>query len=132
MVDADCAGVMFTKDPTSGADLRVIEAAWGLGESVVSGLVDPDRYRVKRGGTITEIVIGDKHVSVRAVSDGKIEEVATEAARQRSRCLDDRQLELLDELAAACEAVFGNAAHDIEWAFDGSQLYLLQRRAVTR
>jgi hypothetical protein len=48
LVPAHCAGVIFTRNPITGADERVIEAAWGLGEAVVAGLVTPDRYHIAR------------------------------------------------------------------------------------
>ena len=48
LLDPDVAGVMFTKNPVTGADERVIEASWGLGEAVVAGLVIPDTFRVDR------------------------------------------------------------------------------------
>ena len=58
LVDADCAGVLFTRNPLDGADELVVEAAWGLGEAVVAGLVTPDRFRVARDGTVLERVAG--------------------------------------------------------------------------
>src|SRR5262245_52879967 len=131
MVEADCAGVMFTRDPMTGADVRVIEAAWGLGESVVSGLIDPDRYTVNRGGVVAAAAIGDKHVAVRIASDGTTSEEPVDVMLRQSRCLDDGQLRLLDDLATRCDAVFGPTPHDIEWAFEAGQLYLLQRRLIT-
>ena len=133
MVDSECAGVLFTRDPVTGADHRVIEAAWGLGESVVSGLVDPDRYRVRRGGQVLEAITGDKHVAIRHTADGQTEECPTDAADREALCLDEYRLRALDDLASSCERVFGGeGAHDLEWAFDRERLYLLQRRAVTR
>ena len=50
LLDPDAAGVMFTQNPVTGADERVIEASWGLGEAVVAGLVIPDHFRVDRSG----------------------------------------------------------------------------------
>jgi len=132
MVDSECAGVLFTQDPITGADHRVIEAAWGLGESVVSGLVDPDRYRVRRGGEVLEAIAGDKHVAIRHTGDGQTEECPTDAADRDRLCLNQSRLGALDDLASSCERVFGGeSAHDLEWAFDRERLYLLQRRAVT-
>ena len=60
LVDADCAGVLFTRNPLDGADELVVEAAWGLGEAVVAGLVTPDRFRVARDGTVLERVAGTR------------------------------------------------------------------------
>src|ERR687894_488261 len=54
LVDADCAGVLFTRNPLDAADELVVEAAWGLGEAVVAGLVTPDRFRLRRDGSVLE------------------------------------------------------------------------------
>jgi pyruvate,water dikinase len=131
MLDPEVAGVLFTRNPTSGADERVIEAALGLGESVVMGLVTPDLYRVARGGRLLEARVGTKDVQVRpAPSGGTMEcEVAAQLATQR--CLTPDQLEALSGLASACERAF-EGPRDLEWAFVKNRLYLLQCRAVTR
>ena len=68
LLDPDVAGVMFTRNPTSGADERVVEAAWGLGEAVVQGIVTPDSWRIARGGRVLEARVGVKDVAV--VLDG--------------------------------------------------------------
>jgi hypothetical protein len=131
LLNPDSAGVMFTQNPINGADERMIEASWGLGEVVVAGRVIPDTYRLDRSGAVLERTAGLKKVSIRsAVDGGTIEEtVAPELVEQL--CLDDDQLALLNALAGRCEDVYGRA-RDIEWAFAGGQLYLLQCRAVTR
>ncbi|WP_437675352.1 PEP/pyruvate-binding domain-containing protein [Sorangium sp. So ce131] len=131
LVHAECAGVLFTRHPTTGADERVIEAAWGLGEAVVAGLVTPDSYRVARGGRVLERRPGEKDLAIVWSEAGGTEEVPVEAERVGALCLDDARLAALDALAAACEAAFGGT-QDIEWAFAGDRLYLLQRRAITR
>lgn len=131
MVRPDCAGVMFTRNPVDGTDERVIEAAWGLGETVVSGLVTPDRYHLERGGRVTRWDIGDKDVAIEPLEEGETIERAVPDERRRVPCLDDRRLRALDQLAARIEDRF-DGAHDVEWAFAGDRLYLLQRRAVTR
>ena len=131
MVDPVCAGVLFTRNPLDGSDERVIEAAWGLGEAVVGGLVEPDRYRVARGGAVKEAVAGYKDVYIRMLPDGDTEEAPVESHLVEEHCLDDAQLRMLDALASRCEALF-EGAHDIEWAFSSGRLYLLQRRSVTR
>lgn len=131
LVDPVCAGVMFTRDPLSGADVRVIEASWGLGEAVVAGLVSPDLYRVDRAGELIEQVIGEKDVAVRANPTGGTVELAVEADLVSAPCLDARQLRELNALAALCEQAF-EGVHDIEWAIAPEGLFLLQRRPVTR
>jgi pyruvate,water dikinase len=131
LVDAECAGVLFTVNPLTGADERVIEAAWGLGEAVVAGLVTPDHYRVRRDGEIVERTMGDKDLAIRPAPGGGTVEVAVPEPRAQAACLDDAQLRQLNELAARCEA--GSPVPvDLEWAFAGGRLYLLQRRDVTR
>ncbi|MGE5747994.1 MAG: PEP/pyruvate-binding domain-containing protein, partial [Solirubrobacterales bacterium] len=131
LLDPKVAGVMFTQNPINGADERVIEASWGLGEAVVSGQVIPDRYRVARSGEVLERAPGVKKLAIRTAPDGGTveDEVAPELVEQL--CLDDEQLGELNRLADRCEQVYG-AGRDIEWAFADGDLYLLQCRAVTR
>ncbi|MGO9489330.1 MAG: PEP/pyruvate-binding domain-containing protein [Solirubrobacteraceae bacterium] len=131
LVDPDTAGVMFTQNPVTGADERVIEASLGLGEAVVAGRVIPDNYRVSRDGEVLERRAGRKDVAFRSLPDGGTfeEQVPPELAEQL--CLDDEQLAELNHLAGRCEEVYG-AGRDIEWAIGEGKLYLLQCRAVTR
>lgn len=131
LLDPQTAGVMFTRNPITGEDERVIEASWGLGEAVVAGLVIPDHYRVARGGTVLERVPGRKDVVFRTLADGGTveEQVAPELVERL--CLSDEELAELGRLADRCEQVYG-PARDIEWAISGGALYLLQCRAVTR
>jgi pyruvate,water dikinase len=131
LILAECAGVLFTRHPTTGADERVIEAAWGLGESVVAGLVTPDSYRLARGGELLACQAGDKDLAIVWSETGGTRELPVEPARAAQLCLDARQLAALDRLASACERAFGGA-QDLEWAFAKGELYLLQRRAITR
>ncbi|MEX2557802.1 MAG: PEP/pyruvate-binding domain-containing protein [Actinomycetota bacterium] len=131
LVDADCAGVLFTRSPLDGADELVVEAAWGLGEAVVAGLVTPDRFRVAKDGTVLERVAGAKDLAIRLALDGGTEEVAISGERVRALCLDDSQLAALAQLAERCGGVFSGAL-DLEWALRGDELHLLQCRAVTR
>jgi pyruvate,water dikinase len=131
LLDPESAGVMFTQNPVTGADERVIEAAWGLGEAVVAGRVIPDTYRVDRSGEVLEKTAGVKKIAIRRDRAGGTvdEEVAAELVEQL--CLDDEKLARLHDLARACEEAYG-PGRDIEWAFAEGQLYLLQCRAVTR
>jgi hypothetical protein len=130
LLQPDTAGVMFTRNPINGADERMIEASWGLGEAVVSGQVIPDSFRVARTGDVVERRTGLKRFAIRSAPDGGTvnEDVAPELVE--SLCLDDAQLRSLSDLAAECERVYG-ADRDIEWAFAGGRLYLLQCRAMT-
>lgn len=125
MVDADVAGVLFTRNPVTGATERVIESAWGLGEAVVAGLVTPDLFRVSPEGVILERTAGRKDIAIRR--EGEVE-VAPEDVTRLS--LSDDQLLALHRLAHQCETFFG-APQDLEWAFAGGELHLLQSRPIT-
>jgi pyruvate,water dikinase len=131
LLNPDVAGVMFTQNPINEADERLIEASWGLGEVVVAGRVIPDTFRMDHAGAVLERTAGFKKLAIRAAADGGTfeEKVAPELVEQL--CLDDEQLGQLSALAERCDQVYG-PARDIEWAFAGGQLYLLQCRAVTR
>jgi pyruvate, water dikinase len=136
LVDAETAGVLFTRNPVTGADERVIEASWGLGEAVVSGLVTPDRYRVARGGAPLERRLGDKDIAIRLVNgsgaEGPTEEVPVGPGMVGVLCLGDAELAALDTLASDCDRVYGSTDHDIEFAFHHGEIFLLQRRPITR
>jgi pyruvate,water dikinase len=121
---------MFTRNPVTGVDERVIEASWGLGEAVVAGIVIPDHYGVDRSGQVLERTPGVKNVAVRSLPNGGTieEEVASELVERL--CLGDDQLHELNGLASRCEHVYG-LGRDVEWALAGGTLYLLQCRAIT-
>ena len=131
MVEAETSGVLFTHNPATGADERVIEAAWGLGGAVVSGLVVPDSFRITRDGHILERTPGDKDVALQPNAQGGIKEIRVGAQRVRAVALEDAQLVELHELTLRCEAEYGQRL-DIEWAFADGRLYLLQGQAITR
>lgn len=127
LIDADMAGVLFTRNPVTGADERVVEASWGLGESVVSGLVTPDSYRIARGGRVLERTLGDKDIAIRPQG-----EVPVDPKLVAEFCLDESCLAALDVLATRCDHVYGSMDHDIEFAFRNGEVFLLQRRPITR
>jgi pyruvate, water dikinase len=131
LLDPDCAGVMFTRNPVTGDDELMIEASWGLGEAVVAGLVIPDNFRVARSGEVLGRTPGLKRIRIRSLPEGGTREEDVPADRAEALCLDDAQLAELGRLADRCEQVYGRA-RDIEFAFAGGSLYLLQCRAVTR
>jgi pyruvate,water dikinase len=131
LLDPEAAGVMFTRNPVTGADERVIEASWGLGEAVVAGRVIPDTYRIARSGESLERTPGMKKIAIRSLPDGGTVEEHVPSELVERLCVDDRQLEELNRLALQCEEVYG-PDRDIEWAIAGGQLFLLQCRAVTR
>jgi pyruvate,water dikinase len=131
MIEPDCAGVMFTQNPLNGASERIIEASWGLGEAVVAGLVVPDNYALDEQGRVLRRTAGHKDVALSSAPGGGTVEQAVVDDLVAALCLTDDMLSRLHELAMRCEAFFG-AGLDIEWAFAGNVLYLLQCRAMTR
>jgi pyruvate,water dikinase len=122
LVDADSAGVLFSRNPITGSDELVIEAAWGL--------VTPDRFRLRRDGAVVERIAGLKDVAVRIDPEGGTRQREVPERLAHTLCLDDAQLEALHTLALRCDEVF-DGSHDLEWAFAGDRLYLLQRRTLT-
>ena len=134
MVDARCAGVMFTRSPTSGdRSVITIEGAWGLGSAVVGGEVTPDRWVIgKITGEISVRDISDKairHVPLEA--GGIVEEPVAEDLR-RTQCMSDQDLQALRAIARRVEKHYGHA-QDIEWAVDrySGDILLLQSRPET-
>lgn len=131
MVASEVAGVLFTRNPVTGARERLIEASWGLGEVVVSGQVTPDQYRLSPDGIPLECTTGEKDIALRLGPDGLVEQHDVDPDLVDARCLDDDRLRGLHRLAAACDEVFGVPDHDIEFAFVQQRLFLLQRRPIT-
>jgi pyruvate,water dikinase len=131
MIEPDCAGVMFTKNPLNGSNERVIEASWGLGESVVAGLVVPDNYALDEQGRVLRRTAGEKDLALRSALEGGTVEETVADELVTAFCLSDQMLASLHGLAGRCESFFGKGL-DLEWAFAGGTLYLLQCRPMTR
>lgn len=134
MVDARCAGVMFTRSPTTGdRSVVTIEGAWGLGSAVVSGEVTPDRWVVaKLTGEIPVRDISDKHIEQIPAPGGGIMDSPVSDDRRRTACLDDAELQALREVGRKVERHYGRP-QDIEWAIDreAGRILLLQSRPET-
>jgi pyruvate,water dikinase len=130
LLNPGVAGVMFTENPVTGADERLIEANWGLGEAVVAGLVVPDLFRLDRAGQVLERKAGRKRIAIRPLPNGGTFEQQVPPAQVSQLCLDDTQLAALSELALQCEKAYG-PRRDIEWACQDGTLYLLQCRSIT-
>jgi pyruvate,water dikinase len=131
LLDPTTAGVMFTQNPINGADERMIEASWGLGEAVVAAQVIPDLYRIARDGQVLERKPGLKKIAIRSRPDGGTYEERLPPELTEQLCLSDEDLAQLHDLACRCEEVYG-MGRDIEWAIAEGTLYLLQCRAITR
>ena len=131
LVEPIAAGVLFTRNPLTGADERMIEASWGLGEAVVSGIVVPDRVRLSPQGTLLEFVVGEKDVKIWYDAGDGTEEVAVAGELRTEPCLAETHLAALNDLADRCRRVWGPDL-DLEWALGGDQtIYLLQCRPIT-
>jgi pyruvate,water dikinase len=131
MIEPDCAGVMFTKNPLNSDDERIIEASWGLGESVVAGLVVPDNYALDGQGRVLRRTAGEKDIALRSAPEGGTVEETVADELVTAFCLSDEMLVSLHDLAVRCESFFGKGL-DLEWGFAKGSLYLLQCRAMTR
>ncbi|MFE9253183.1 rifamycin-inactivating phosphotransferase [Streptomyces sp. NPDC007088] len=130
MVLPYAAGVLFTADPVTGnRRTATVEAGLGLGEALVSGLVNPDVYKV-RGAEIVERAIATKERAVHALPDGGTRDVAVDADRRREPALTDAQVLRLVELGRRVEARFGGP-QDIEWCLVDGDFEIVQSRPVT-
>ena len=138
MVNSGCAGVMFTINPVTGnRDEIVIEGNYGLGETVVSGAVNPDDFVIdKATTTIKERRISRKTVEyIRDPKTGKTVHLEVPADKQKITCIDDRELLALAELAKKIEKHYGKPM-DIEWAIDQDlsypqDIFIVQARPET-
>src|SRR5579884_3285060 len=127
LIVAEIAGVLFTRDPLDPQGHRMlVEASWGLGESVVSGKLAPDRYHIDReSGQIVEQHIAEKTVQVTNAGA-----CAVPADKQNQSCLDAARLAELADLGRRVEDLFGEPC-DIEWACADGCFWLVQARPIT-
>lgn len=135
MVNSEGSGVAFTIDPTNpvqGSNHIMIEACWGLGESLVQGKVEPDRYIIdKTTGDILEKIIGNKKTEmVRDPMYGITVERNVLKDKTNAQVLSDYEIVAL---AAYCKKIeqYYNFPEDIEWATERGKIYIIQARAVT-
>lgn len=132
MIAVDRAGVAFTADPSTGnRDHIVIEAAFGQGEVVVSGKVQPDTYVVdKNTGRIVDLNIGTKPFKIVRGGDGHDAIIELEPAQAEAQVLSESDVHRIVELATAAERHY-QSPQDIEWAVEGSSTWLVQARPIT-
>lgn len=130
MVSPEVSGVLFTADPTSDSrETTAINAAFGLGEALVSGLVSPDTYCV-REQQITKKVIGAKELAYYpAEAQGTVVKPST-ASERKAQALTDAQILELADLGKTIEAHFG-FPQDIEWCLANGVFYIVQSRPIT-
>ncbi|HOG74223.1 MAG TPA: PEP/pyruvate-binding domain-containing protein [Methanofastidiosum sp.] len=131
MVDAKAAGVMFTADPITGdRDKIVIESSWGLGESIVSGIVSPDMFTLeKKSKEIIERKVSSKAKGVFLSDKGSVAHDIEEEKKLISS-LTDEEIIFISNLGEKIETYF-NAPQDIEWAVSDDGVSILQSRGIT-
>lgn len=130
MVAADAASILFTSDPLTGdRNQVVINAGWGLGETIVGGRVTPDTIVVdKATGQVKHEEIGDKALMT-VTADGGTAEVSVDPPQRRKPALTAKQKQELNRLGRKIEDHFGGP-QDIEWAIADGRVYILQSRPV--
>ncbi len=131
MVDAVVSGILFTKDPNTGENHMIVEAAFGLGEAVVGGEVTPDHYVVD-GATLKLVhkQISEQKVQLLRAETGGNVRVEIPAAQRTAQKLPDARLQRLVSLARVIESHYRRPM-DIEWCGDAESLYIVQARPVT-
>ncbi len=132
MVPSVRSGVMFTIDPSTGeTDHIVIEAAFGQGEVVVSGQVEPDTYVVSKDGPrLLHARVGTQSFEIVRGPDGEDQRIELDSAEGGRRVLSDQEVIEVARLGLATEAHYGSP-QDTEWAMAGGRTYLVQSRPVT-
>ncbi|UQU68702.1 phosphoenolpyruvate synthase [Couchioplanes caeruleus] len=130
MVFPDAAGILFTADPVTGnRKVAAVDAGFGLGEALVSGLVNPDVYHV-RDGEIIARTIAVKKTAVYALPEGGTHERAVESERQHQPALSDEQVLRLVAAGRRIEARLGRP-QDIEWCLADGDFHIVQSRPIT-
>ncbi len=130
MVFPQVAGILFTADPVNGnRKVMSIDASFGLGEAMVSGLVNADNYKV-RNGQITETRLATKKLAIYPLPDGgtKTKEIPQE--QQNQQALNNEHILELERIGRKIEAHFGSP-QDIEWCLADDTVYIVQSRPIT-
>jgi len=137
MVFPQVAGILFTADPiSSNRKVSSIDASFGLGEAMVSGIVNADNYKVRKDRIISK-KISIKKLAIYALKDGGTKEQEIEPEKQNKQALTDEQILQLERIGRKIEEHFGNP-QDIEWCLSEGPLprvddtfYILQSRPIT-
>jgi phosphoenolpyruvate synthase/pyruvate phosphate dikinase len=130
MVFPQAAGILFTADPVTGnRKVASMEASFGLGAGLVSGLVNADVYEVRDGEVVAKAVAA-KQLAIHASPAGGTEEQTIEPERQEQPALTDAQVVRLAQLGRRIEAHFG-CPQDIEWCLVDDDFQIVQSRRIT-
>ncbi|XP_041376866.1 putative phosphoenolpyruvate synthase [Gigantopelta aegis] len=135
MIPSDVSGVLFTHEPMTGNPCQmVINASYGLCESIVSGKTNPDIFLIHRTWDdqleIVEKKLGDKQMVIKMADSGGVEELTTDSSKAAESCLTDKEILRLSRIGVKLEKYFGSG-RDIEWAITNNIVYLLQCRPIT-
>ncbi len=142
LIDPDVSGILFTADPVNGnRHIASIDAGFGLGEALVSGLIEADLYRVAKreaGGEkrespprILSARAGDKKFAIRSVPGGGTREEPLPESMRKARALNDEQVLALVDLGERVEKFYKGVPQDIEWCIAGGQIFVVQARPIT-
>lgn len=132
MIDAEAAGVAFSRNPVKmlDRDTAVVSAVWGLGEGLVSGELDADHFAVgRKDGALVSTVVS-KEFALRQAPQGGVERVSVPPDKHRVPSLSEAQVREVAKVTVAIEEALG-APQDVEWALAGGALYVLQSRPIT-
>ncbi|AIQ35909.1 phosphoenolpyruvate synthase [Paenibacillus sp. FSL R5-0345] len=130
MVFPQASGIIFTADPmTSNRKLLSINASFGLGEALVSGLVSADCYKVHEE-KLVDTMIATKKIAIYGIKEGGTETRKIDLEQQKSQTLTEQQILQLARIGRAIEAYFG-CPQDIEWCLDHDTFYIVQSRPIT-
>lgn len=130
MIFPQVSGILFTADPvTSNRKTVSIDASFGLGEALVSGLVNADTYKVK-DGKVVDKNIGLKKLAIYSLEEGGTAEEELSEEQQKTQSLTDAQVLQLEKIGRKIEAHFGNP-QDIEWCLANDMFYIVQSRPIT-
>ncbi|TDA25582.1 MAG: phosphoenolpyruvate synthase [Archaeoglobi archaeon] len=128
MVNSEKSGVMFTSHPVTGEKKCIIEAVFGLGEAIVSGLVTPDTYVYDRlSKKLLEVKIAEKKFMITRKNGNERVELGEKG---KERVLSDDEIVKLVDLGEVIEDHYGKP-QDVEWAIEGGQVYIVQSRPIT-
>lgn len=130
MVFPKVSGILFTADPVTGnRNVSSIDASFGLGEALVSGIVNPDIYKVQ-SGRIKEKNISSKKLAVYALEEGGTIKQEIKPELQNNQALSDKQILALEQIGRKIEKHF-DAPQDIEWCLADGEFYIVQSRPIT-
>ncbi len=131
MVSSERSGVMFTVNPSTGEDNIVIESTWGLGETLVQGEVEPDRYIVSKTGEIVEKNIGSKlRMRVKDIASDTTVEVAVPRDKINQPVLNDSEILKISQYGLVLEEHY-QKPQDVEFAIEKNRIFIVQTRAIT-